>query len=543
MINKIVGLLLGLSAGTGLQAQYISSVTVPDSTKAPITDDIASELAATITAEDLREYLTVLASDEYEGRETGTPGNDKAAAYIATHFKAEGLRPAGISNSFSQPVDFTFSSWADTDIYIGEARYKHLWDYIAFPNKNRSTAVIQASEVLYLGYGIDDVKYSDYEKADVSGKVIMINKGEPYSKDSTSWISGSREPSKWTTDINTKLEAAHKKGVKLVLIIEDDLQGMLAENRRKLVGYTTDMGLIVDDEMTTANHAYISTTLAKAIAGKKSKKIAKARTRSNKKGKACDVKLSTPFKMNMSKDVKTLKSKNIAAFIKGSEKPDEYIVVSAHYDHLGKRGEEIYNGADDNGSGTSTVLELAQAFAKAKNIGQSPKRSIIFLLLTGEEKGLLGSAYYVENPLFPLEQTICDVNVDMVGRVDEKYEDNPNYIYVIGSDRLSTDLHKINEEVNQSYTQLTLDYTYNDENDPNRYYFRSDHYNFAKNGIPSIFFFNGTHPDYHRTTDTVDKINFEKMEKVGQHIFHLVWELANRDAKINVDGKVQAGGR
>lgn len=543
MINKIVGLLLGLSAVTGLQAQYISSVTVPDSTKAPITDDIASELAATITAEDLREYLTVLASDEYEGRETGTPGNDKAAAYIATHFKAEGLRPAGISNSFSQPVDFTFSSWADTDIYIGEARYKHLWDYIAFPNKNRSTAVIQASEVLYLGYGIDDVKYSDYEKADVSGKVIMINKGEPYSKDSTSWISGSREPSKWTTDINTKLEAAHKKGVKLVLIIEDDLQGMLAENRRKLVGYTTDMGLIVDDEMTTANHAYISTTLAKAIAGKKSKKIAKARTRSNKKGKACDVKLSTPFKMNMSKDVKTLKSKNIAAFIKGSEKPDEYIVVSAHYDHLGKRGEEIYNGADDNGSGTSTVLELAQAFAKAKNIGQSPKRSIIFLLLTGEEKGLLGSAYYVENPLFPLEQTICDVNVDMVGRVDEKYEDNPNYIYVIGSDRLSTDLHKINEEVNQSYTQLTLDYTYNDENDPNRYYFRSDHYNFAKNGIPSIFFFNGTHPDYHRTTDTVDKINFEKMEKVGQHIFHLVWELANRDAKINVDGKVQAGGR
>lgn len=543
MINKIVGLLLGLSAGTGLQAQYISSVTVPDSTKAPITDDIASELAATITAEDLREHLTVLASDEYEGRETGTPGNDKAAAYIATHFKAEGLRPAGISNSFSQPVDFTFSSWADTDIYIGEARYKHLWDYIAFPNKNRSTAVIQASEVLYLGYGIDDVKYSDYEKADVRGKVIMINKGEPYSKDSTSWISGSREPSKWTTDINTKLEAAHKKGVKLVLIIEDDLQGMLAENRRKLVGYTTDMGLIVDDEMTTANHAYISTTLAKAIAGKKSKKIAKARTRSNKKGKACDVKLSTPFKMNMSKDVKTLKSKNIAAFIKGSEKPDEYIVVSAHYDHLGKRGEEIYNGADDNGSGTSTVLELAQAFAKAKNIGQSPKRSIIFLLLTGEEKGLLGSAYYVENALFPLEQTICDVNVDMVGRVDEKYEDNPNYIYVIGSDRLSTDLHKINEEVNQSYTQLTLDYTYNDENDPNRYYFRSDHYNFAKNGIPSIFFFNGTHPDYHRTTDTVDKINFEKMEKVGQHIFHLVWELANRDAKINVDGKVQAGGR
>ena len=539
MIQKIIPVVIALCLAHSSQAQYISSVTVPDSTLTAVTDDEAAALASTITAADLREYLTVLASDEYEGRETGTLGNDKAAAFISKHFKELGLTPAGLENSYSQPVGFTFSGWEDTDIFIGEKRYKHLWDYIAFPNKNRSIPVIQSEEVIYLGYGIDDEKYSDYAKNDVNGKVIMINKGEPYKKDSTSWISGTREASKWTTDINTKLEVAHQKGVKLVLIIEDNLQGMLADNRRNLVGYTTDMGEIVDEEMTTANHAYISTTLAKDIAAKKSKKIAKARTRSNKKGKACDVKLKAPFKMNMIKDVKTLKSKNIAGIIKGSEKPDEYIVVSAHYDHLGKRGEEIYNGADDNGSGTSTVMELAEAYARAKGKGLAPKRSVIFLLVTGEEKGLLGSAYYAENPLRPLEQTMCNVNVDMVGRVDEKYADNPHYIYVIGSDRLSTDLHKINEEVNQKYTQLTLDYTYNDENDPNRYYFRSDHYNFAKNGIPAIFFFNGVHADYHRTTDTVDKINFEKMEQVGQHIFHLTWELANRDTKIKVDGKVQ----
>ena len=157
------------------------------------------------------------------------------------------------------------------------------------------------------------------------------------------------------------------------------------------------------------------------------------------------------------------------------------------------------------------------------------------MLVTGEEKGLLGSQYYVEYPLFPLEQTVANVNVDMVGRVDEKYADNPNYIYVIGSDRLSTELHEINENANKNYTNLVLDYTYNAEDDPNRYYYRSDHYNFAERGIPAIFYFNGTHADYHRATDTVEKINFEKMAKIGQLIFHTTWELANREKRIVVD--------
>jgi Zn-dependent M28 family amino/carboxypeptidase len=213
--------------------------------------------------------------------------------------------------------------------------------------------------------------------------------------------------------------------------------------------------------------------------------------------------------------------------------------MSAHYDHLGKRGESIYNGADDNGSGTTTVIEIAQAFADGVKQGIRPRRSMLFLLVTGEEKGLLGSQFYAERPIFPLEKTIVDINVDMVGRVDAKYELNPNYIYVIGSDRLSTDLHKINESVNQEFTQLTMDYTYNSETDPNRYYYRSDHYNFAKNGIPAIFFFNGTHADYHQASDTVEKINFDKMAFVAKHIFHLAYELANRDEMIEVDGVVK----
>lgn len=523
------------------KAQYISNVTTPDSTIEKSTDvnDPAVAAAATITAEDMKTHLTILASDEYEGRETGNPGNEKAANYITTKMDSLGLSPAGIENSYSQPVAFTFSKWSDTDIYVNSKRFKHLWDYVAFPNRNKSNAAIKADEIIYLGYGIDDPKYSDYDKVDVSGKVIMIQKGEPIKKDSTSRITGTSTMSAWSTDIETKLSTAKKAGVELVLIIEDDIKKMLSENRRNLIGYVTELGVKNEDDLTTANHAYISTNVAKAIAGDQLKKMIKSRTRSNKKGKACDVPMSSDFIMNMSKEVQVLESENVAAMVTGSEKPDEIIIVSAHYDHLGKRGDEIYNGADDNGSGTTTIMEIAEAFQYAKQAGHGPKRSVLFLWMTGEEKGLLGSAYYAENPLFPLSNTVADVNVDMVGRVDEKYTNNPHYIYVIGSDRLSTDLHEINESANQKYTQLTLDYTFNSEDDPNRYYYRSDHYNFAKKGIPSIFYFNGVHADYHKTSDTVEKINFQKMQEVGRHIMHVTWELANRTERINVDGEVK----
>ncbi len=230
-------------------------------------------------------------------------------------------------------------------------------------------------------------------------------------------------------------------------------------------------------------------------------------------------------------------SENIVAYIKGSEKPDEFVVISAHYDHLGMKGKEIYNGADDNGSGTTAVLEIAQAFQKAKKNGHGPKRSILFINLTGEEEGLYGSKYYTSHPIFPLKNTIVDLNIDMVGRVDKKHEGKPDYIYLIGSDKLSTDLHKLSEEVNTKYTQLKLDYKYNDDNDPNRFYYRSDHYNFAKNNIPIIFYFNGVHEDYHKTTDTPDKINFDLLAKRAQLVFYTAWEIANRENRLVVDKK------
>lgn len=226
-------------------------------------------------------------------------------------------------------------------------------------------------------------------------------------------------------------------------------------------------------------------------------------------------------------------SQNVVAFIEGSEFPEEVLVISAHSDHLGIEDDLIHPGADDNGSGTSAILEIAEAFKLAQQQGLGPKRSLLFLHLTGEEEGLYGSRYYIEHPIFSLQNTIVNLNIDMIGRVDELHKNNPNYIYLIGSDRISTELHFISEAANKEFTKLNLDYKYNAENDPNRYYFRSDHYNFAQNGIPVIFYFNGEHEDYHKPTDTPDKINYQLLEKRTKLIFNTAWYIANGKMRLN----------
>ncbi len=230
-------------------------------------------------------------------------------------------------------------------------------------------------------------------------------------------------------------------------------------------------------------------------------------------------------------------SENIWAFIEGTEKPEEIVVVSAHYDHVGTKDGEVYNGADDDGSGTVALLELAQAFQIAKKEGHGPKRSILFLHVTGEEHGLHGSRFYSENPLFPLENTVADVNIDMIGRRDEIHANTNNYVYIIGANRLSSELDFISSIMNQRYVNLDLDYRFNDPKDPNHFYERSDHYNFAKHGIPAVFFFNGVHADYHKKTDEPDKIEYDALAKRAQLAFVTAWELANRKDRIVVDKK------
>lgn len=228
-------------------------------------------------------------------------------------------------------------------------------------------------------------------------------------------------------------------------------------------------------------------------------------------------------------------SENVIAYIEGEQFPDEYIIISGHSDHEGTEDGEIYNGADDNASGTAAILEIAQAFQTAVKNGYKPKRSIVFLHVTAEEIGLQGSRYYTENPIFPLEKTMVVLNIDMIGRTDYSHNQTDNYIYLIGLDRHSTELPFIAEKVNTIAPQLELNYRYNQENESNRYYYRSDHYNFAQKNIPVIFYFNGEHEDYHKPTDTEEKINYQLLEKRAKHIFVTAWYLANMNHYLQAD--------
>ncbi|MDE2995594.1 MAG: M28 family peptidase [Bacteroidota bacterium] len=237
-------------------------------------------------------------------------------------------------------------------------------------------------------------------------------------------------------------------------------------------------------------------------------------------------------------------SENVVAFIEGSDPmlKDEYVVISSHYDHVGMRageGDTIFNGADDDGSGTVTFLEIAEAFAKAKEDGFGPRRSVIFLNVSGEEKGLLGSRYYTDmDPIVPLEQTVTNLNIDMIGRIDPTHPDeNTEYVYIIGSNLVSQELHDINIRSNETFgSKVQLHERFNSKDDPNQFYRRSDHWNFGKHNIPFIFFFTGTHDDYHGVDDEPDKIEYERMAKIAHVIFATAWQVANQDTRPVVSG-------
>jgi Zn-dependent M28 family amino/carboxypeptidase len=241
-------------------------------------------------------------------------------------------------------------------------------------------------------------------------------------------------------------------------------------------------------------------------------------------------------KLMIQKNTATLESSNVIGIVEGSDKKDEYIFITGHYDHLGKRGDVIYYGADDDGSGTTAVMQLAETFAKAKAKGDGPRRTMVFMAVSGEEKGLWGSKFYADNPTFPLAKTSVDLNIDMIGRIDPSYKgDSNNYVFAIGEDKLSTELQPITDSVNKWYVNMEVDRRYNDPKDPNRFYFRSDHYNFAAKGIPIIFYFNGVHKDYHKPTDTVDKINFNLMHKRSLLVYYTAWEMANKNEMLKRD--------
>ncbi|HLF65000.1 MAG TPA: M28 family peptidase [Saprospiraceae bacterium] len=509
-----------------IQAQY-----------APPPVDHASSLASLITGDEISRHLHVLASAAFEGRETGTPGNAKAAQYISDQFIAAGIPPVESVDGYFQQVIFSKVSLQDMSLNINGTEYAHLKDFIIPATSMPADEIaFDSDEIVFLGYGIDDPVYSDYAEKVFEGKAILIYKGEPVDTDGKSWITGNTQLSEWSKDLDKKLRAAAAHRVALVYVIEDQFRAKVSEERMSILGGRTIMGIPDVQNSEYVPHVLISSNIAGVLMGSKSEKVIKTRDKIRARGKPKTVKIPVQTRLHAQRSIDSTPGANVLGYIEGVDSllKDQVIVISAHYDHLGKRGDDIFYGADDNGSGTSGVIAIASAFAEAKRKGVGPRRSVLCLLVTGEEKGLLGSEYYSEFPVFPLKNTVADINIDMIGRMDDKHSD-PHYTYVIGADRLSSELHEINEAVNEKYTQLQLDYTYNAESDPNRFYYRSDHYNFAKHGIPAIFYFSGVHEDYHRPTDTVDKIMFDKAANIARLAFHTAWELANRDARIKVD--------
>lgn len=497
-------------------------------------DDVQLKYAETITVLDLRSRLEIIASDDFEGRETGQLGQKKAANYIKERFQEFGYQPIEKLGGYFQPFKLQLTYPDTVKLVVGNDSLQFLKDMYYFPGFG--DIFIKTENLLYLGFGIETELYSDYKDAEVGGRVVMISSGEPINKKGISWVSGVEEKSDWTVDWGKKIELAQAKGVKALLIIDDNFSTSVSKFGR----YIKRPDMKVSDKPVEAKGIpliYISSKMANRIlkgAGIK-EGHQKLESKINKKGVPKKVELGVSVTIDVKKNREELTSENVLAYLKGSEKPEELVVVTSHYDHLGRKGDRIFNGADDDGSGTTSLLELAEAFALAKKEGHGPKRSMLFMTVSGEEKGLLGSEFYTDNPVYSLTNTVANLNIDMIGRIDENHAPDSNYVYIIGSDKLSTELHALSEKTNKTYTGIEFDYAYNDENDPNRFYYRSDHYNFAKNNIPVIFYFTGVHEDYHQPTDTVDKIMFQKMQKIARLIFHTAWEIANRDARLEVD--------
>ncbi len=495
--------------------------------------DILKKYMKTITADELKEHLYIFASDDFEGRETGTKGQAMAASYVSKHFLKNGLYGPMKENPnpYLQTIPFRTTSVQNAtfgnDLYAGE--YKK--DFVPTSSFNLEET---KNELVFLGYGIEKEEYNDFEDVDINGKGVVIMDGGPVDKEGKPVYEDIK-------GMRARLSAIREKGAAFVVFTfpsEEEFQSRFSFFGRMAAKPRISM---MDNEQNNRSRQGFPQFLVSPIAlakmfGETPEKYFKNLNKKIKKAQPMGGLYSASVSLSVDYSSRKVTSDNVLGFFEGTDKKDEIIVISSHYDHVGINGGKVYNGADDDGSGTVGLIEVANAFASAAKDGIRPRRSILFLAVTGEEKGLLGSRYYTDNPVYPLDKTITNLNVDMIGRVDPDHESDPNYVYIIGSTMLSSTLHAVHEAVSSTYVpDLKMDYKYNSKDDPNRFYYRSDHYNFAKNNIPVIFYFNGTHADYHQATDTPDKINYELLAKRAQLVFATAWELANREGKPKVD--------
>ncbi len=511
----------------------------------------------TINAAELKDYLSFIASDEMEGRDTPSRGLDTAAKFLAMNLSRWGFKPAGDDGSFFQKIGLRrdYLEKSETKVQLNSQNLILGEDYIPFSRTANVTAPL-----VFAGSGwfVKAKNIDAYKGIDAKGKIAIIvapPDGLPRGITRTD-LTGKRGE-----DYMTAGEYAQKQGaVGLVFIPDFQYLANWDRNRSRL----TERGVTRVEKFQTspsalisANPAVNSALLPQIVA---SPRLANALFQGEKQSASAifdsiySGKLSESFELNPEKQlsltVKTksesLATQNVVAVFEGSDPvlKDEYVAVGAHYDHVGiglpVNGDAIYNGADDDGSGTTALLAMAEALAKAP---KRPKRSVLFVWHAGEEKGLWGSRYFSENPTIPLNQIVTQINIDMIGRSKKEGDANPrnanlsgpDEVYVIGSKMMSTELGALTEKVNKDYLNLAFNYRYDDPTDPNRFFFRSDHYNYAKKGIPIVFFFDGEHEDYHRPGDEVQKIDFQKMEKITRTVYMLLWDVANLAVRPKVD--------
>jgi len=488
----------------------------------------SAEVLRQIDIDRIKSSLVFLASDSLQGRETAGPGEKKAAEFIASQFKSFGLKPLGDSGTYFQ--HFTVSTYGigDSTFVEGDGKYFRFGkDVLLSPFGAGDTTI--TAPVVFAGYGFESDSSSDYDGIDARGKIVMLLDGNPKSADTADPMV--------RTGLYKRSNAMRHGAVAIIIIVRGGDAGFskLQERMGSLFGaksMTLESEAKGSRRATSLQMLYMKESAADDFlkrTGVTTEQIAAGID----SAKIPAMKLLDKATVNVRLEFEKRQSENIVGVLEGSD-PDlknEYVVYSAHYDHLGMTNSGmVYHGADDNASGTSTVIGIANAYSKSN---AKPKRSIMFLTVSGEEKGLLGSDYFTNHPVVPIKDIVADLNTDMDGRIDTGYVKSPtDYIYVIGSKRLSSELDSLLVAADSESVRIKLDYSFDSDNDPNKYYYRSDHYNFARRNIPVIFFFDGNNPDYHKPTDTSDKIDFRLMKQRASLILMTGWKVANIENRL-----------
>ena len=464
----------------------------------------------TIIWEKLSPHVTVLTSDSLEGREAGTIGEIRSANYLERCFQDIGLRPLVPSengdSSFRQVMQLETRRIESGWIKGKSGKWNHLQEVLIWGGSTKRPNTPQ--KVLYAGSG----SMEELSSLDLEDHIALI---KCPLQDLPKRILLARElGAAGCLVVTAESEKAFEGQVRLFRLRSRNPATRISSTQTSLLGFPV---------------VAVSPSVAAKVLNLSESKWRKQKLSLGQTGQELLIHIQQ-------KRVK-IPSYNLLGYVPGKTHPEEAIILSAHYDHLGMRRGQIHPGADDNAAGVAALLEIARAFSEAVKQGIQPERSIVFFACTAEEKGLLGSKYYSRHPLFPLDQTIANLNMDMIGHLDAAHQDNPRFVSVVGSDWLSSELHRIHENANAKYVQLELDYTYNSQDHPERFYYRSDQYNFAKHGIPVIFYTSGDHEDYHRPTDRLERLSPQRLEGVAQLIFYTAWELSFREKAIQVDDK------